>query len=86
MEPIPYRISEEDVEEVLSAYAVPDDVRPDAVAHVRSRLLDIDEEVRTLPEDVAARREMALAEIEDILINDGYIDAAPDEPRIYPTV
>lgn len=84
-DPIPYKISEEDVDEVLTAYAVPDEDRDDARMHVMRRLLDIDEVVRTVPEDLSERREMALAEIEDILITEGYIDAAADEPRIYPT-
>jgi len=84
-DPIPYKIRSEDVDEVLSAYAVPDAVRDDARMHVMRRLPDIDEVVRTVPEDFNERREMALAEIEDILISDGYIEASADEPRLYPT-
>jgi hypothetical protein len=83
-DPIPYRINDEDIDEVLSAYSVPDEARDDARMHVRRRLLEIDEDVRMVPEDLNARREMALAEIEDILIDGGIIDATPDEPRIYP--
>lgn len=83
-DPIPYRIDDEDIDEVLSAYSVPDEARAEARVRVRQRLMDIDEDVRMVPEDINARRGMALAEIEDILIDDGIIDAAPDEPRIYP--
>ena len=83
-DPIPYRIREEDVDEVLTAYGVADDAREDARMHVMQRLLDIADGVRTVPEDGSDRREMALAEIEDMLITDGYIDATPDESRIYP--
>lgn len=84
-DPIPYKVSSEDVDEVLSAYAVPEEIRDDARIHVMRRLPDIDDVVRTVPEDFDERREMALAEIEDILISDGYIPATIDEPRIYPT-
>jgi hypothetical protein len=84
-EPIPYKISEADVDEVLSAYDLPEEERLQARAHVLQRVLDIDASVRTLPENVSDRREMALAEIEDVLITDGLIQIEPDEPRIYPT-
>lgn len=85
-DPIPYRITDEDIDEVLAAYSVPDDAREEALMDVRRRLLDIDEDVRTVPDDLAERREMALAEIEDILINDRIINAMPGEGRIYPPV
>jgi len=84
-DPIPYKISAEDVDEVLSAYGVRDEIRDNARMHVMRRLPDIDDVVRTIPEDFDERREMALAEIEDILINDGYIEASANETRIYPT-
>lgn len=84
-EPIPYFLREEDVDEVLSAYAAPDAVRDEAKHHVMSRIVEIDEVVRTAPEDAEERREFALAEIEDILINEGFVEASVDEPRIYPT-
>jgi hypothetical protein len=84
-EPIPYLLREEDVDEVLSAYAAPDSVRAEAKQHVMRHVEEIDDAVRTAPEDADERREFALAEIEDLLINDGFVDAAIDEPRIYPT-
>ena len=116
MDPVPYQIREEDVDEVLSAYegvgggGFTDDARADARRHVMRHVLDIDEivrvapeERRSLPRDVSAedaaraqpvgirpgeesypRRELALAAIEDLLIRDGYIDAADDEPRVFP--
>jgi hypothetical protein len=83
-DPIPYRISEADVDEVLSAYDVPENLRADAQQHVMRSLLDIDEVVRTAPENEIDRRDVALAEIEEILISDGYIEPEPGEPRIYP--
>ena len=84
-EPIPYLLREEDVDEVLSAYAAPDSIRAEAKQHVMRHVLEIDEVVRTAPEDAEERREFALAEIEDLLIKDGFVDAGVDEPRIYPT-
>ena len=83
-EPIPYMIREEDVDEVLTAYDVPEDRRADARNHIMRQVLEIDEVVRTAPENVSDRREVALAAIEDTLIREGYVDAAPDEPRVYP--
>ena len=85
-DPIPYMIREEDIDEVLTAYDAPAEIREDARRHVLRRVLDIDETVRTAPENLSDRRELALAEIEDILITDGFVEAAPDEPRIYPVV
>jgi hypothetical protein len=112
MEPVPYEIREEDIDEVLSAYEPvgggewSDEDRTDIRAHVMRSILDIDDIVRSVPEDgpqdatadatragslserpgdeSAARREMALAAIEDLLIRDGYIDLAPDESRVFP--
>ena len=56
MDPVPYQIRREDVDEVLSAYEAvggswtPDD-RKAAVDHVMRQVLDIDETVRTAPEE-----------------------------------
>lgn len=115
MKPIPYEIRIEDVDEVLGAYesvgggTFSDDEREQARAHVMRHVLDINEEVKTAPEDrrVSARvdaedeprhrpitkgpgelpsmrRDVALAAIEDLLIRDGFIEAAPDEERVFP--
>jgi hypothetical protein len=56
MDPVPYEIREDDVDEVLSAYAsVGGDWTPEerhaARDHVMKHALDIDETVRTAPED-----------------------------------
>lgn len=57
MEPVPYEISVEDVDEVLSAYepvgggAWPEDVRIIVRQHVMLHLPDLDDEVRTTPEE-----------------------------------
>ena len=50
MDPVPYNVQPEDVDEVLSAYDVPEGDRADARAHVMKHLLEIDEEVRAAPE------------------------------------
>jgi hypothetical protein len=112
MEPVPYRIQQEDVDEVLNAYAspgsndFPEDVRAEARRHVLRHVLEIDEVVRAAPEDdevrpiasvrragnvgdppganSPARRELALAAIEDLLISDGFIDASAREKRVFP--
>jgi hypothetical protein len=115
MQPIPYEIREDDVDEVLSAWesvggsTFTDEVRREARAHVMRHVLDINEEVQTAPEDrrtvarvdaedeprqrpltkgpgelPSMRRDVALAAIEDLLIRDGFIDAAPDEERVFP--
>ena len=107
MEPVPYEVRDEDIEEVLAAYDVPEDVRSVAREHVMRQVTEIDEIVRTAPEvplerllvdryeggeadrpgDMsAARQELALAAIEDILIRDGFIEIFPNEKRIYPAV
>lgn len=112
MEPVPYEIRAEDIDEVLNAYEPvgggewSEEDRTDMRAHVMSSILDLDDIVRSVPEESpeeatadasragsqserpggesAARREMALAAIEDLLIRDGYIDLAPDESRVFP--
>jgi hypothetical protein len=56
MDPVPYEIRREDVDEVLSAYEsvggswTPDD-RETAVSHIMRHVLEIDETVRTAPEE-----------------------------------
>ena len=115
MDPVPYEIREEDVDEVLSAYESvggrewTDDRRREARDHVMRNVLDVGEIVRSAPgerrliprldpaeqdsaqaggslagDGSAARRELALAAIEDLLIRDGYIDATADEGRVFP--
>ncbi len=112
MEPVPYEIREEDVDEVLNAYEPmgggdwPEDTRREARRHVMRSVVDLDEIVRSVPEDdptvteglpgpagaiaehpgdaAPARREMALAAIEDLLIRDGFIELDPDETRVFP--
>jgi hypothetical protein len=87
VEPVPYQIREEDIDEVLRAYDATPDVRAAAREHVLSQVQDIDVIVRTAPEDpeTGARREVALAAIEDVLIRDGFVDD-PGDDRIYPVV
>ena len=112
MDPVPYEIAEEDIDEVLDAYEPtgggdwPEERREEARAHVMKNVLEIDETVRSASEDPSdslgakgdrmgdaadrpgdrapARREMALAVIEDLLIRDGYIDLEADEERVFP--
>lgn len=112
MEPVPYEIRDEDIDEVLDAYEPvgggdwPEDRREEARAHVRENVLEINETVRSASEDPSdalgaagdragdpgdrpgdrapARRDMALAAIEDLLIRDGFIDLDEDESRTFP--
>ena len=115
MEPVPYEIRAEDVDEVLSAYESvggrewTDERRREAQEHVMRNVIDVDEIVRAAPEErrliprldpenrdralsagstageaSPARREMALAAIEDLLIRDGFLDATEDEGRVFP--
>ena len=65
MEPVPYRIREEDIDEVLTAYEAPEDVRSAARAHVLRQLVDIDDVVRTGPETPDAPRRGAFGDIVD---------------------
>jgi hypothetical protein len=112
MDPVPYEISEQDVDEVLGAYPATgggtwtDEERADARDHVMKNVVALGETIRTAPEEDTqharadasraglsagspgerspARREMALAAIEDLLIRDGYIEADADERRAFP--
>ncbi|HSJ24853.1 MAG TPA: hypothetical protein VK929_09310 [Longimicrobiales bacterium] len=115
MQPIPYEIREDDVDEVLSAYesvgggTYTEEERQEARRHVMRHVLDINDVVQTAPEDrrVSARvdardeprqrpvtkgpgelpsmrRETALAAIEDLLLRDGFIEAGPEEKRVFP--
>ena len=112
MDPVPYEIKEDDVDEVLDAYEPtgggdwPEDRREEARAHVMENVLELNETVGSASEDPSdslgaagdrmgeesdrpgerspARREMALAAIEDLLIRDGFIDVDADEERVFP--
>ncbi|MFP4623068.1 MAG: hypothetical protein ACOCVZ_02480 [Gemmatimonadota bacterium] len=112
MDPVPYEIQEEDIDEVLDAYeptgggAWSEDERREARDHVLKNVVELDEIVRSASEDPSdalgeagdrmgqeaerpgerapARREMALAAIEDMLIRDGFIDISADEERVFP--
>jgi hypothetical protein len=114
MDPVPYEIREEDVDEVISAYEsvgggdYTEEDRVEARRHVMRNVIELNETVSTAPEERRvgrrefgdrskpigirpgdqsnARREMALAAIEDLLIRDGFIDTAEDEKRVFPVV
>jgi hypothetical protein len=112
MQPVPYEIREEDVDEVLGAYPPPEgdgwpeDVRAEARRHVMRHVTELGRIIRTVPEDATAlpadrppgsiadrpgdrshdRREMALAAIEDLLIEDGFIEPLPGEARAFPVM
>lgn len=57
MDPVPYEIREEDVDEVLGAYEAADggewteERRREVRSHVMRSVLDLDEAIRTAPED-----------------------------------
>lgn len=112
MDPVPYEIREEDVDEVLDAYEPtgggdwPEERREEAREHVMRNVLDLNETIGSASEDPSdalgaagdrmgpvadrpgerspARREMALAAIEDLLIRDGLIDLHDGEERVFP--
>ncbi|MEX2285067.1 MAG: hypothetical protein WEE89_21455 [Gemmatimonadota bacterium] len=54
MEPVPYHIRTEDIDEVLSAYDAPEDLRSSAREHVLRQVTEIDFIVRTSPENPEA--------------------------------
>jgi hypothetical protein len=112
MDPVPYEITEQDVDQVLDAYeptgggAWSEEERASAREHVLQNVIELDDTVRSASEDPSdalgeagdrmgdaadrpgdrapARREMALAAIEDLLIRDGFIDVDADEERVFP--
>ena len=57
MQPVPYEIREEDVDEVLSVYEsagggeFSEEVRREARAHVMRNVIELDEAISTAPED-----------------------------------
>lgn len=76
MDPVPYRIRDEDIDEVLSAYAAPDDVRSAARQHVLRHVLDIGDVVRTAPETPSAQPRLAGIDFETGTEDPG--DLSPD--------
>jgi hypothetical protein len=112
MDPVPYEIRDEDIDEVLDAYEPTgggdwgEERREEARAYVMENVLEVNETVRSASEDPSdalgaagdrmgemsdrpgerapARRGMALAAIEDLLIRDGYLDVDADEDRVFP--
>jgi hypothetical protein len=63
MDPVPYRIRAEDVDEVLTAYETRDDVREEAREYVFRQLVNLDDVVRTAPESLDAARRGAVGDI-----------------------
>ncbi len=114
MEPIPYEIRPDDIDEVLTAYTPAagwsDEERASLHDHVMSHVAELAAIIRTAPEGreergldtrtsaVAepigarpgdgspARRELALAAIEDLLLDEGLVDARADEQRVFPVI
>jgi len=114
MEPVPYEIRADDIDEVLAAYEPAsgwtDEDRAAAHTHVMQHVNDLNEIIRTAPEGrdaypldrrtsaiagplsarpgdgSPARRELALAAIEELLVGEGFVDAGPDERRVFPVI
>lgn len=114
MDPVPYEIRDDDIDEVLAAYEPAggwtDEDRATAHDRVMRHVNDLNEIIRTAPEgpeghpldrrtsavagplsarpgdDSPARRELALAAIEEFLVGEGVIAAGPNEPRVFPVL
>ncbi|HEU5208693.1 MAG TPA: hypothetical protein VFU06_04710 [Longimicrobiales bacterium] len=114
MDPVPYEIRADDIDEVLAAYEPAtgwsEQDRAAVHRHVMTHVTDLNEIIRTAPEGSGearldtrtsavaepvgarpgdgspARREMALAAIEELLISEGLVDARADEQRVFPIV
>jgi hypothetical protein len=82
MEPVPYEIREDDIDEVLTAHGTPDgrdwsdEERASARAHVMRHVNELNETVRTAPEDSVAESREAGRRAFDIAKRPG--DEAPE--------
>ena len=85
MDPVPYEIRPEDVDEVLSAYESvgggewPEERRADARDHVMRNVLELDEIIRSVPEDRRVRPRLDTASADrTIEVGARPGDASPD--------